>query len=225
MKQIFDPALNCSLKNQKRHEVILPLLSFIIIPLISILTTFAGSDRPIFTSYSRIAWVDGYYPLILFVGGINMFTFLYGLILTLTIGGFTKKWKKLLISISSFAILLLTVGLSIPAYYDPNDEYLTMLRSMHTGFATPGFFGYLFVLIIFTIAIFFRNTAQGWLNVFALCFMCMAAAYAIFEVNDERSYCVTSSISQIFVFALYNINITINYFLMKYMPANKLQKA
>jgi len=225
MKQIFDLNLDCSLKKEKLHNFLLPLLSFILIPLISILTTFAGADRPVFTSYSRIAWVDGYFPLILFVGALNMFTFLYGLILVLKIGGYTKNWKKLLITISSFAILLLTTGLSIPAYYEPNDEYLTMLRSMHTGFATPGFFGYLFVLIIFTITLFFRNSTQAWINVFGLCFMCMAAAYAIFEVNDENSYCVTSSISQIFVFALYNINITINYFLMKFIPNNKVRTA
>lgn len=223
--KIFDLDTNNTIKKQNVHEVILPLITFILVPLISIITTFAGADRPIYTSYSRIAWVDGYFPLILFVGGINMFAFLYGLILVLKIGGYSKNWKKLFISISSIAILFLTVGLSIPAYYEPDDKYLTMLRSMHTGFATPGFFGYLIVLIIFTITLFFRNTAQAWLNVFALCFMCMAAAYAIFEVNDEESYCVTSSIAQIFVFSLYNVNITINYFLMKFMPNNKLQKA
>ncbi len=214
MKNIFDPNANTEIKKQRLQEIILLVVSFVIVPIISMIVITSGSDRAIYTSISRLAWVDNLFPLILFWGLINMGNFIYALVLTVKAGGYTMPWKKFFIIFAAVGALLMTVGVSIPAYYDPSNARLVALRTAHTVISTTGFSLFYVLMVIMAITILKRNKRQGWLSIAIVAFMIAGGAFAIVEANDAASYCTTSAVSQIFFFGLYNTYMAIQYFFM-----------
>lgn len=213
MRQIFDYSKEVKIKNQNTQYIILAILSFVIVPIINVGVTFAGGERPISTSLSRIAWPQGLFPLALFAGGLNFGLFLYGLYHILESGRYAKWFKKLLYAIAGFGVLIITVGLSIPAYYEPDDAHLTALRTAHTSLCAPGFFMPFFVLIFVAVTSYKRNLMQGLTETGILAFMLIICVYAITQANDKDSYCVTSAVSQILMLSSYSAAATIFTFL------------
>ena len=114
---------------------------------------------------------------------------------------------------TTISCVLLIVGISIPAYNEP-DLYVQTLRSIHTGFATVGIAGFLFVLITITITLFKRNLRQFYISLGMVCFIIISGVFALVEVSDPSSYCHVSAPAQIYIFSMYNIAMTLNYFTM-----------
>ena len=199
------------IKNQKVQELILFIYSFIVVPIISILVINSGEQSALYNSLSRLAWPENLLWLVLIWGLIDFTCFFYALKMTLDSACYTKKWQNLFYGLTIVSCLLLIIGISIPAYNEP-DPFVQTLRSIHTGFATVGIAGFLFVLIIMTITIYKRNERQFYLSLGIVCFIIISGVFALVKVSDPSSYCHVSAPAQIYIFSMYNIAMTINYF-------------
>lgn len=202
-----------SIKNQKTKEIILFACSFVIVPIVSILVICSGKESALYNSLSRIAWPENLLWLVLLWGAIDFGCFFFATKMTVDSAEYTKKWKNIFYAMTAVSCVLLIVGISIPAYNEP-DSYIQMLRSVHTGFATVGMVGFLFVLITMTITLYKRNIRQFYLSLGLLCFLIISGVFALVKVSDPSSYCHVSAPAQIYIFSMYNIAMTINYFTM-----------
>ncbi len=201
------------IENQKIKELALLLYSFVLVPIISILVISSGEASALYNSLSRIAWPENLLWLVLLWGAIDFGCFFFALKMTLDSAQYSKKWQILFYAMTIASCVLLIVGISIPAYNEP-DPYVQMLRSIHTGFATVGIAGFLFVLIGMVITLYKRNLRQFYLSLAMVCFLIVSGVFALVCVSDPSSYCHVSAPAQIYIFSMYNIIMTINYFTM-----------
>ena len=202
-----------NIKNQKVKELVLIIYSFIIVPIVSIIVISSGKESALYNSLSRIAWPENLLWLVLLWGAIEFGCFYFALNMTLERAQYVKKWQYVFYIMTTISCVLLIVGISIPAYNEP-DLYVQMLRSIHTGFATVGIAGFLFVLITITITLFKRNLRQFYISLGMVCFIIISGVFALVEVSDPSRYCHVSAPAQIYIFSMYNIAMTLNYFTM-----------
>lgn len=218
MLTIFDENADKTIKKQKLQETIMLLLTFVVVPIASILITLAASDRPVSTSMSRIAWVDKQFFLVLLWGFLNMANYIYSMILVVKIGGYSKGWKKFFIISASVAAAVMTIGLSIPAYYSETDLKLQQMRTAHVVISGAGFFYYVAEVCFLALTLFKRNRDQFLLSVGMASFIIIGGIYSLVFVNDPTGYCFCSTITQLFLFGTSNFFLAVQYYLMKVFP-------
>ncbi len=215
---IFDSSADTSIKKENLQEKIMLILTFIIVPIASILVTVAASDRPVSTSMSRIAWVDKQFFLVLLWGALNMGNYIYSMVLVVKKGGYSKGWKKFFIISAAVAAAVMTIGLSIPAYYSETDIKLQQMRTAHVVISGAGFFYYVAEAYILALTLIKRNKDQFFISVGMMSFTVIGGIYSLVYVNDPTGYCFCSTISQLFLFGMSNFFLAVQYFLMKRFP-------
>ena len=200
------------IKNQKVKEIVLFVYAFIVVPIFSIIVISSGKQSALYNSLSRLAWPENLLWLVLLWGAVDFACFFYATKMAVDASGYTKKWQAVFFSVTAVSCLLLIIGISIPAYNEP-DPNVQMLRSIHTGFCAVGIFGFLVTLIIMTITLYKRNMRQFYLSLGVLCFILISGIFALVKISDPSSYCHVSAPAQIYVFSMYNVAMTINYFI------------
>ena len=215
MKNIFLPDADTSLKKEGLQEKIMLILTFVIVPLVSILVTMFRADRPVSTSMSRIAWVDKDFGLVLLWGFLNMGNYIYSLVLTVKKGGYTKGWKKFFIISAAVAAAIMTIGLSIPAYYSETDIKLQQMRTAHVVISGAGFFYYVAEVFFLTLTLLKRNKSQFFISLGMALFIAIGGIYSLVFVNDPTGYCFCSTVTQLFLFGTSNVFLAVQYYFMK----------
>ena len=141
-----------------------------------------------------------------------MGNYVYGLIMLTKESGYNKSWRRGLTIGAVASGVIMTVGISIPAYLS-EDPYYQMLRSTHTAISTVGFFGFFLILLLISVTLFKRNKKQATIMLFLNGFTLIAGVFALCKVYDPTSYCHTSAPTQNLIFGLYNLNVTVCYIL------------
>ena len=200
-----------TIKNQKVKEIILFAYAFIVVPIFSAIVISSGKQTALYNSLSRLAWPENLLWLVLVWGAVDFACFFYATKMTVDAAGYTKKWQAVFFSVTAVSCLLLIIGIAIPAYNDP-DPNVQMLRSIHTGFCAVGIFGFLVTLIIMTVTLYKRNLRQFYFSTAILCFLVISAIFALVKISDPSSYCHVSAPAQIYIFSMYNVVMSINYF-------------
>ncbi len=214
MKNIFDKNADLNVKKQNLQELIMIVLTFVVVPVVSVLITLAASDRPVSTSMSRIAWVDKQFALVVLWGFLNMGNYIYSLVLTVKKGGYTSGWKKFFIVSASIAAAIMTIGLSIPAYYSETDIKLIQMRTAHVVIAGAGLFYYVAESCILALTLIKRNKRQFMLSAGMCLFIIVGVLFSLIYVNDPTGYCFCSTVTQLFLFGACNAYMAVQYFLM-----------
>ncbi len=204
------------IKNQKKKEYVLILLTTVIVPICSVLIICSGKESALYNSLSRLAWPENLLWLIYIWGALNMGNFAFSTKMTLDAGGYTKKWSQAIVGMVIASCLLMIVGISIPSYLDPNPKLVAM-RSAHTAISTMGFFGFLIAIIVITFTTIKRNVRQFAILLGNLCFTLVLGVFFLVKVSDPSSYCHVSAPAQILVFGLYNFGMMLSYFTMTLM--------
>ena len=221
---IFDKNADTAVKNQSLQEKIMLVLTFIVVPVASILITLVASDRPVSTSMSRIAWVDKKFVFVLLWGLLNMGNYIYSMVLTVKKGGYSKGWKKFFIVSASVAAAIMTIGLSIPAYYSETDVKLQQMRTAHVIISGAGFFYYVAEVFFVALTLLWRNKNQFFLSIGMACFIAIGGIFSLIYVNDPTGYCFCSTATQLFLFGASNFFLAVQYFLMRYFPMESNEK-
>ena len=199
------------LRNGKTHEIVSGVLVFVILPIFSCLITLVGEESALYNSLSRLAWPEGYLWLIYLWGILNIGCFAYVLELLVRAGGYTTRYHKLFVAMEIAAALVMTAGVSIPAYHDRGQYYLT-LQTIHTAISAVGFVGFYLVLLAITGTLFFRWPRQAMVSALGNAFILIVGIYGIFTVTDPNSYCHISSIMQVLLFDLFNVSLLLHYY-------------
>lgn len=205
-------------------EVALLLTTFVLVPIISIVIVTSGEQRAIYNSISRLAWPEGKLALVFLWGIINMGNYAFALKLALDAGGYTKKWKRMFAVMTALCALFISVGICFPAYPEQEPK-LIMLRTVHSALCIIGLAGFFITIIVLTATLYKRNKRQFALSLSMLLFIFIGGIFSILEVNDSTSYCLTSSVAQIFMFGMFNAMLTIEYFLMTVFPNEALEES
>ena len=219
--KIFDDKASVSIKSQKIKEIILLISTFVVVPLFSMLVTLVREERPVSTSMSRIAWVDKDFVLVALWGLFNMANYIYALCLVVKSGGYNDKWKKFFIISAAFAALCMTVGLSIPAYYSETDIKLIQMRTAHVVISGAGLFYYVAECCLLALTLIKRNKRQFMLSVGICLLMIFGVLFALLYVNDPTGYCFCSTVTQLFLFGVCNVFMTIQYYFMTQFKPEK----
>lgn len=199
------------IKAQKVQEIVASALAFLLVPIANCLIITAGKQSALYNSLSRLAWPEGLLWLIYIWGALNIGSFVYSTRLALKAGGYTKRWRRVIVTTEIVMATLLTVGISIPAYVDRGEAYLT-LRTIHTSISAVGFFGFYLVLVLMTITFFKRNERQATISAFVNAFILIVGVFGLVKVSDPASYCHVSAPAQILIFDLFNVNAVLNYY-------------
>lgn len=205
VNSVFDFEKEINIKKQKLQEIILLALSFCIVPITNIVISVSGEERAVYNSLSRLAWVEHLFPLVILFGLVNFTTYIYGMYQVLQTGQYKTGWKKFMYVLSGLGVATITAGLSVPAYYRPDDPYYVMLRTIHMIMCIIGIVFFYLAIILLAATTYKRNKRQFIIEMAIIVIMAISAAYAVLEINDTDSYCTTSSIAQIYIFSLYNI--------------------
>lgn len=207
----------------KIKEVLVLLFTLVIGPIVSILVCTSTGERPIYTSLSRIAWPGGKLALAYFVATIALLCFFAAVKLALYGNGFSILTNRIFTILTILVALFIIVGLSIPAYYEVNDE-LNKLRTIHCIICAIGIG--LMILTMFTLMILcgLRNKEQLIISIFMICASIIAGVFAFLECNDKDSYCQTSAVTEIFLFALMPTLGIIEYYIGKFTKNNRIKE-
>ena len=203
--------------HSKMHEYICTAITFVALPIVNCLIICAGKQSALYNSISRLAWPEGLLWLVYIWGILNIACFAYATHLALFAGGYTKRWRKIILTLEIVAAFLMTAGVSIPSYPYEEFKYLAM-RTFHTAISSVGFFGFFIVLLVLSITMFKRNKRQAILSLAFNAFILIVGLFFLIKVTDPTSYCHVSAPSQMLIFDLFCVQALVNYYGMTIMP-------
>ena len=216
------------LKNHSRvMELVLIAFWCVIFPMISAVCCTLGGQRPIFKSLSYVAYREDHMPIILFYGFLFLAGFILAMKMCLDAGQYSKQLRILFLGLSFISAAILTAGISVPWLEVEGElaEKYDRLRQIHNTVAMVGFIMFFVTETLFFLTTLYRNPKQGMISVGMLAYVLISSLFMIRDANlkgvIERPYPV-SSIAQIHVFCSLGFTLTIQYFLMRLMPNNRI---
>lgn len=165
--------------------------------------------------------------VILFYGFLFLAGFILAMKMCLDAGQYSKQMQFIFLGLSLMSAAILTAGISVPWLEVDGElaEKYDRLRKIHNNVALAGFIMCFVTEVLFFITTLFRNPKQGMISVGMLSYVLITALIMIKEANlkgiIERPYPV-SSIAQIHVFCSVGFTMTIQYFLMRLMPNQRI---
>lgn len=212
-----------------RRGIEIALLSFwcVIFPVISAVCCTLGGQRPVFKSLSYVAYRENHMPLILFYGFLFLAGFVFAMKLCLDAGQYSKQLKILFLGLSFISAAILTAGISVPWLEVEGElaEKYDRLRQIHNNVSMVGFIMFFVTEVLFFLTTLYRNPRQGMISVGMLAYVLVSSLIMLQEANlkgvIERPYPI-SSIAQIHVFCSVGFTMTIQYFLMRFMPNTRI---
>lgn len=206
--------------HKKLHDALLPLLSLIVCPIISILMFACSDANLVSTSISKLGWQNNMLAVVYIWGIVNIALIGYGLKLVLDTGSYSKTAKTMLYTLMGLGCVIILVGISVPFISDDSYQHFVM-RKIHNVFATVGFVMFVVTLITLTAMTFARNKLQAFIGSAAIGFLIITGIFAVVEVNSpERITFITAS-AQMYIFAMLHVLLCVQFFLNKFLPIDK----
>lgn len=210
-------------KRGKLHEVLMMLLSFIIMPIVSIvivtLTCRSVGLRVVQTTVSMLAWYKGKFAIVLVWGALNLALYLYLLKLNLDFQKYSAFMKVVFYVLCGLGMAILIVGISIPL-----TDNRKLFHDLHNNFAIVGFVALVFVLMLFVLTAYGRNTAQALILSAFLCFFVITGIFSIPQINSPDSTAFVTAATQMYLFAMMHIIFAVDFCLAKYLPPKEKAK-
>lgn len=212
--KLFDKANipNWLEKNRKAHDLAAILLTFVIVPIYSILLIVLTCDsvglRVVETSISKLAWENGYLIVAYFWGIVNLALYIYLTVLALNSCGFNGPAKEAVLTIVGIAAAFIVIGVSIP--FLPADINWVM-RFCHNFFATFGFALFAASPVVICIMLCFRDKRQGIFACAFMAFIVITGVYSIPQVNAPSSNAFVTAAAQLYVFMILQVLLAIIY--------------
>ncbi len=204
-------------KHTRLHDILVPILTLIVCPILSIILIASGGYNLVTTSISKIGWQNGLLPAVYVWGLINIAAVVYLLKLVLDIGKYSKSGKAIVYSIFALGCIFLFVGISVPFINDELYSHFVM-RKIHNTFATVGFVMFVVMLIAITAMTFFRNRMQALIGSCAIAFLIITGIFAVLCVNSPEKATFITAAAQMYIFAAFHVLLCMQYFLTRFLP-------
>ena len=209
--------------HKKVHDLLVPILTLIVSPIISILMFATSGANLVSTSISKLGWQNDMLAVVYIWGLLNLALICYVLKLVLDNGQYSKASKILLYSIFGLGCAILLVGLSVPFINDDVPQHILM-RTVHNTFATLGFVMLVILLIALTVMTFFRNKKQALISSCAMAFLIITGIFAVLEVNSPARITFITAAAQLYIFAVLEVLLALQYFLNQFLKNDRIDK-
>lgn len=174
------------------------ILGLIIVPLFSFVLITISEESPLYTSISRIAWVNG-----------NWFaTFVWALVVMSAItwityrmvytGPLSEREKKIFLLFQSINILLVFVGcILFPA--KNGTELVRFVNYLHDYLTIAAWAMYGIGLLVYSYMLRKYDRFLGFLGLGLMSFIIFSSAFFISRVIDSASYVGASAVSEVYI--------------------------
>ena len=207
-------------KHGKIHTFVMMLLTFVVMPITSILIITLTSQsvglRVVQTTVSMLAWFNGKLAEVYVWGILNVALYCYLLVLNLDSQQYSKKAKIIAYVFFGLGVLTLLVGMSI----EFTEEH-TLRHTIHNDLAITGFVLIVALLLAIVATTFWRNSKQAFIMTAFMCFFVITGVFSIPQINAPDSRAFITSATQMYVFAMIHVLLALNYCLAKILPARK----
>lgn len=203
----------CKLLYSDRFVIILGL---IIVPLISFILITVSEESPLYTSISRIAWVNGKW----------FATFVWALIVMGAVvwityrmveeGALPERSKRIFFTCQTINILLVFAGCIIFPAKD-GTELVLFVNYMHDYLTIAAWAMYGIGLFVYSYLLRRYDRFLGFLGLGLMSFIVFSSAFFISRVVDPASYVGASAVSEVYI-----INSLFIYLVVMYL-AEKLK--
>ena len=204
-------------KHGKVHGAVMMLLSFVIMPIISILiitlTCRGVGLRVVQATVSMLAWFDGKFAEVFAWGILNLALYCYLLKLNLDSQQYSKPAKISLYALFGVSVIVLLLGLSMKLTDEPS-----LTHTLHNTFAIIGFVLTVVVLMLFIATTFWRNKTQAAIMTAFMCFFIISGVFSIPQINSPDSGAFITAATQMYVFAMIHVILALNYCIAKLLP-------
>lgn len=212
-------------KRGKIHEIIMLLLTFVVVPLISILTItlpcLSVDLTVVQTTASQLMWFHGKFAEMAIWGVVNFGLYAYLLKLNLDAQQYSKPAKIIIYTLFALGVVTSVAGVSIPFPRNYSDNPL--LHQAHNILVTFGFVMLVFVCLLFSLSTWARNVKQGAMMTSVMTFLLMTMIWAIPQVNDPAAHTFVTVATQMYVLAMLHITYTLNYFFAKLLKNKAME--
>lgn len=189
-----------------RRSVVWVLL---ILPLLSMLFITASEESPLYTSLSRLAWVNGHWLFMLVWSLLVLFVMVCLTLKVIHQSGLAPKRVKALSAVAIVNVSLSFVsGVFIPA--KSSADALSIWEFLHDRFTALGWLSFGIVLTIFSFNLRKVDRMQSFISVCFMAFTWMSGVFAIVVVISPETYVGSSAITQIYIITMLNIFLLIN---------------
>ena len=199
-----------NLKRLLHSDRFVIILGLIIVPLFSFILITAGDESPLYTSISRIAWVNGAW-LVTFVwalvvmGSITWITYLM-----LCAGPLSAGAKQIFMLYQSINVILVFVGCIIfPA--KNGQELVRAVNYLHDYLTVAAWALYGLGLLIYSFVLKKRDRFLGFLGLGLMGFIIFSSAFFISNVIDAASYVGASAVAEVYIINSFFIYLVVMY--------------
>lgn len=173
-------------------------LGLVIVPITSFILITFGDESPLYTSISRLAWVNGYWLATFVWAVIVMGAIAWMTIRMVMTGPFTERTKKIYISIQLANILLVFIGCIIfPA--KAGVESVKFVNYVHDYLTIIAWALYGIGLLVYSILIRRHDKFLGFLGICLMSFVIFSSTFFISRVVDPSSYVGASAVSEVYI--------------------------
>ncbi len=210
-------------KSARVHEIVMMLLTFVIIPIASVLLIVlpckALGINITETTISMLAWISDKLAEVYIWGLLNLGLFIYLFVLNLESQQYSKWVKIIFYILVSLSSLLLIIGVSVP--FNEKFPNYQLLHKVHNVMIVTGFALNVIIWILFAITTYFRNIRQGLIISGLTVFFIITAATALPLVKHPDSIAKLSCVTQVYVFFMINVVLALNYCFAKILCPKK----
>ncbi len=195
------------------------ILGLIIVPISSFILITVSNESPLYTSISRIAWINGHWFATFVWAVIIMLSITWITYRMTEIGPLDTKNKRIFETYQLMNIILVFIGCVIfPA--KPNPESAKFIHYIHDYLTIFAWVLYGIGLISYSLLIRKKDKLLGFLGLGLMSFIVFSSLFFVKRVIDPTSYVGASAVSEVYI-----INSLFIYLVVMYVAEKQLNYA
>lgn len=208
------------LKKLLRSDGFLIFSGLILSPLLSIILLSISPENPLYTSISRMIWVNNLWLVTFIWASIIMSVITWLTYRLASTSGFDEKKRKRFTNVQFLSITLVFIACIIfPAKSDT--ETVRFVNYVHDYLTVFAWFMYVVNLVIYSFMLLRKNKFLGELGLGLMGFTIISSIFFLMRVIDPRTYVGASAISEIYIINNLLIYLVVMYVAQKEMLVKK----
>lgn len=184
-----------SILNSDRFVIFIGL---IIVPMTSFTLIAIGDESPLYTSISRLAWVNGYWIATFIWAAVVMGSVAWLTYKMVFTGPFGDRGKRVFFYLQLLNIILVFIGCIIfPA--KPGEDALKFAHYVHDYLTIAAWAMYGIGLLVYSIIMRKHDKFLSFLGVCLMSFVIFSSMFFITQVIDPDTYVGASAVSEVYI--------------------------
>ena len=190
------------------------ILGLVIVPIISFILITLSDESPLYTSISRLAWINGRWFATFVWALIVMGSIIFLTYRMVKEGPLSIRTKKIYLIAQTVNIILVFIGCIIfPA--KAGTEFINFFNYMHDYLTIIAWVLYGIGLLIYSVLLRRHDRFLGFIGTGLMSFIIFSSAFFISRVVDPSSYVGASAVSEVYIINSLFIYLVVIYLLEK----------